>query len=109
MDDNVGRVARFARTGAWLDLTRRLDKELRAKFEAQVRKLENKRITACSNTLIEYSGIEIVKGDFAETVQSAASGDFAFFDLPTQFSPEEHVRAAACVRELHERGVICGG
>lgn len=107
VDDDIGRIARIARTGAWLDLTRRLDKELRNKFETEVRRLEEKRIKACSDTLNEYSGIEIVKGDFAETVKSAASGDFAFFDLPSQFSPEDHVRAAACVRDLHERGVIC--
>lgn len=107
VDDSIGKIAQFARTGAWLDVNRRLDAELRRSFEREVRKLENKRITACSDTLNEYTGIEILRGDFAETVKSAVAGDFAFFDLPSRFSPDEHVRVATCIRDLHERGVIC--
>ncbi len=107
VDDEIGRIAHIARTGAWLDLTRHLDKELRRNFESRVRKLETDRILACRDVLDEFAGIEFVVSDFAETVKSVVAGDFVFLDLPSQFSKEEHVRAAACFRNLEERGVSC--
>ena len=107
VDDEVGQVARIVRTGACLDLIRHLDAELRRNFEFRVRDLEQNRIISCRDVLNRFAGIDFVVGDYAETVKPAVAGDFVFFDLPSQFSPEEHVRAAACFRELDERGVSC--
>jgi hypothetical protein len=105
--DEIGRVAQITRTGAWLDLIRQLDAKLRRSFELEVRRLESIRIGSCSDVLRKYSGIEFLCGDFADTVCSATSGDFVFFDPPGNFALTDHKRLAKCFRNLSASGAIC--